>query len=142
MFLALLKVTCWALILIIRTCSFNVLWVCDTSEGSTENSPLGKGEVNFISRTIIDELAWLFNFLVPIMGLYPHRFDTLSQMLEQNVSRPRDLNAFTMVFQVKTNNPPRTPVQIACYGNEGEDCRLSVVINANFTLGIIIESTR
>ena len=65
-----------------------------------------------------------------------------AQFVEQEVSPPKDLVAFTIVFQVQTNNPHNRAVQIACYGNEGEDCRLSVVINANFTLGIIIESTR
>ena len=81
-------------------------------------------------------------FLAPIMGLYSYYFHTSTQMLEQEVSPPKDLTAFTMVFQVQTDDYGQRPVQIACYGNEGEDCRLSVVINTNFTLGIIIESTQ
>ena len=76
------------------------------------------------------------------MGIYSRVFSTTTQMLEQQVSPPKDITEFTMVFQVATNNYMDKTVQIACYGNEGEDCRLSVAINGNLTLGITIESTR
>ena len=78
------------------------------------------------------------------MGITPYRFtrDSASQWLEQEVSPPRDLTAFTMIFQIQTNMFFDKAVQIACYGEQGDDCRLSVVINANFTLEMVIGSTR
>ena len=76
------------------------------------------------------------------MGIYSYYFRGSPEWLEQQVSPPKDLTAFTMLFQALTDNIFNKPAQIACYGNEGEDCRLSVVINTNFTLGIVIESTR
>ena len=84
----------------------------------------------------------LYHFLVPFMGIYSYQFYGPTESLEQNVSPPKDLTAFTLIFQTLTNNKVVRPNQMACYGNEGEDCRLSVVINTNFTLGITIESTR
>ena len=78
------------------------------------------------------------------MGITPYRFTggSASQWLEQEVSPPRDLTAFTMIFQIQTNMFFDKAVQIACYGEQEDDCRLSVVINANFTLEMVIGSTR
>lgn len=82
-------------------------------------------------------------FLAPIMGLQPYEFDSSisPQWLEQTISPPRDLEEFTMIFQILTG-PVQKPGQIACYGDRGDNCRLSVVINANLSLEITIESTR
>ena len=76
------------------------------------------------------------------MGIISYRFkaDAAQQWLEQSVSPPQDLAAFTMIFQILTNMLFSKPVQIACYGDRGEDCRLSVVINANSTLEMVVES--
>ena len=78
------------------------------------------------------------------MGITSYEFPSqaASQWLEQAVSPPRDLTAFTMIFQIQTSMFFDKAIQIACYGNRGDDCHLSVVINANFTLEIIIESSR
>lgn len=78
------------------------------------------------------------------MGIASQRFtsDAAQQWLEQEVSPPHDLTALTMIFQIRTNMGIIKPIQIACYGNQGDDCRLSVVINVNSTLETIIESTR
>ena len=86
----------------------------------------------------------LSTFVVPVMGITSYSFlaDAAHQWLEQNVSPPRDLTAFTMIFQIWTNMHFIEPVQIACYGDRGDDCHLSVVINVNSTLEMIIESTR
>ncbi|XP_028407922.1 uncharacterized protein LOC114530553, partial [Dendronephthya gigantea] len=80
----------------------------------------------------------------PILGIYAKYFPLTSyfQWLEHTVSPPRDLDAFTMFFQLRSQNPPSSPTQIACYGDSADDCRLSVVINANSTMEMIIESAR
>ena len=86
----------------------------------------------------------LLFFTAPIMGIRAYQFPSTatSQWLEQAVSPPRDLTAFTMIFQIMTKMHFDKPVQIACYGDQGDDCRLSVVINVNYTLEMIIGSTR
>lgn len=78
------------------------------------------------------------------MGITAYWFSAhaASQWLEQAVSPPRDLTAFTMIFQIQTSKFFDKAIQIACYGDRGDDCRLSVVINVNFTLEMMIESTR
>ena len=86
----------------------------------------------------------IFLLIVPIMGLQPYLFtaQTASQWIEQSVSPPRDLTAFTMIFQIRTRMHFDEAVQIACYGDQGNACHLSVVINANYTLQVVIGSTR
>lgn len=76
------------------------------------------------------------------MGIRSYDFmgNGQKQWMEQTISPPQDLTAFTMVFQIVIPGVP--PGQIACYGDRGDDCRLSVVLNANFSLEITIESTR
>lgn len=79
------------------------------------------------------------------MGLQPYLFtaQAASQWIEQAVSPPRDLTAFTMMFQISTKMRfDDKAVQVACYGDQGDACHLSVVINVNYTLQVIIESTR
>jgi hypothetical protein len=77
------------------------------------------------------------------MGIHGYRFldNPKSQWLEQAVSPARNLTAFTMIFQIRSASL-QNPIQIACYGDRGDNCRLSVVITLNMTLEIIIESRR
>ena len=86
-----------------------------------------------------------YNFLlVPLMGILSYDFmsNAQKQWMEQTISSPQDLTAFTMIFQILIAEKPRHPGQIACYGDRSDDCRLSVVMNANLSLEITIESTR
>ena len=62
--------------------------------------------------------------------------------LETSISPPVDLTAFTMSFYMESYVFPVNPYQIACYGDDGTSCALSVVIHANMTLEIVIASTR
>ncbi|CAB3977561.1 Hypothetical predicted protein [Paramuricea clavata] len=83
---------------------------------------------------------------VPLMGLPAHLFYSTStfKWLETEVSPPRHLTAFTIIFDLSFSKDmfPTKPIQIACYGDQGSPCRLSIVIHVNVTLEIIIESTR
>ena len=88
----------------------------------------------------------IFCFLVSIKGISTYSFPidgrTLSRWLEHQVSPPRRLTAFTIIFQMKCGFFPPNPYQIACYGDQGVPCRLSVVIHKNLTLETTIASTR
>ena len=59
-----------------------------------------------------------------------------------SISPPVNLTAFTMSFYVESEFHPVNPYQIACYGDDGTKCALSVVIHSNMTLEISIVSTR
>ena len=77
------------------------------------------------------------------MGIFGYEFpDTYQlQWLENEVSPQKDLTSFTMIFQIAGGFPSH-PWQIACYGAQGDNCGLSVVINVNYTMEVNIESTR
>ena len=77
------------------------------------------------------------------MGIVAYEFPDTHQLqwLEHEVSPPKDLTSFTIIFQTYGRYQSR-PWQIACYGDEGDECRLSVVVNVNYTMEVIIESTR
>ena len=62
--------------------------------------------------------------------------------LEKSISPPVNLTAFTISFYVESEFYPINPYQIACYGDDGRNCALSVVIHANMTLEISLVSTR
>lgn len=83
-------------------------------------------------------------FVAPVGAITSYSFQRFAkrQWLEQAVSPPQDLTAFTMIFQILTRMFFSEPVQIACYGDHGDACHLSLVININLTLEVIIESTR
>ena len=80
------------------------------------------------------------------MGIATHQFYSTAALkwLETEVSPPRHLTAFTIIFDLHfpSQRFPTKPIQIACYGDQGTPCRLSIVIHVNVTLEIIIESTR
>ncbi len=59
-----------------------------------------------------------------------------------DVFQPLNLTAFTISFYLTMHVLPIDPYQIACYGDDGKNCALSVVIHANMTLEISIASTR
>lgn len=100
-------------------------------------------QINGYSFPSYKQPYYLF-LAVPIMGISAYAFPNTaaSQWLEQAVSPPRDLTAFTMIFQLLSAMNTDKDVQIACYGDTGDDCRLSVVIKVNSTLEMIIGSTR
>ena len=78
------------------------------------------------------------------MGIVPYHFkiNAHKQWMEQTIPSPRDLTAFTLIFQILITDKPPQPGQIFCYGDRGDDCRLSMVMNANLSLDITLESTR
>ena len=77
------------------------------------------------------------------MGIVGYEFPTTHQLqwLEHEVSPQKDLTSFTMIFQTYGDYPSH-PWQIACYGDQGDECRLFVVVNVNYTMEVTIESTR
>ncbi|CAB3988698.1 Hypothetical predicted protein, partial [Paramuricea clavata] len=114
-----------------------IFWPCVTSF---------RGEWEHKKWTGLRRLARPVNCAtrVPMMGIYAYNFRSNAnfQWLEQEISPARNLTAFTMLFQIKRGGLFPNPSQIACYGDRGDDCRISVVINVNSTLEIIIESRR